>query len=160
MGTPYRALTSTSYMSPYCHPGDRRIWRAWRSYWVRWSSSTSKDKKSYLIKAAYESGAARSGPIRHNDNALPSQPPTAARKKAWAQPNKQKWTSPFEIEGPYKVKPATRSTTKYNTQTHGLSNVTNKNQAGKNKVFPHPLCILIAPWLNLSFSIALWLTAQ
>ena len=40
----------------------------------------SKDIVSNPIKAAYESGAARSGPLRHNDNALPSQPSKAARK--------------------------------------------------------------------------------
>ena len=81
------------------------------------------------INAAYESGAARSGPLCHNDNALPSQPPKAERRKARAQPNKRGSTSPFEIEGPYEAKPATRSTPKYNTQRHGLSNVTNKNQS-------------------------------
>ena len=73
----------------------------------------SKDIVTNLIKAAYESGAARSGPLRHNDNALPSQPPKATRKKARAQPNKRGSTSPFEIKGPYEAKPATRSTTKY-----------------------------------------------
>lgn len=101
----------------------------------------SKDIVSNPIKAAYESGAARLGQLRHNDNALPSQPPKAARKKARAPPNKRGSTSPFEIEEPYEAKPATRSTTKYNTQRHGLSNVTNKNQAGKGIKFPRILYV-------------------
>ena len=39
----------------------------------------SKDIVSNPIKEAYESVAARSGPLRHNDNALPFEPPKAAR---------------------------------------------------------------------------------
>ena len=41
----------------------------------------SKNIVSNPIKAAYESGVARSGPLSHNDNALPSQPPKEARNK-------------------------------------------------------------------------------
>ena len=95
----------------------------------------SKDIVSNPIKAAYESGASRSGPLRHNDNALPSQLPKVSRKKAKAPPNKRGSISPFQIEGPYKAKPATRSTTKYNTQRHGHSNVTNETQSVKGQKF-------------------------
>ena len=49
----------------------------------------SNDIVSNPIKAANKRGASRSGPLRHNDNALPSQLPKAARKKARAQSNKR-----------------------------------------------------------------------
>ena len=75
----------------------------------------SNDIVSNSIKAAYESRAARSGTHRHNDKALSSQPPKAAKKKAKAPPNKRGSASPSEIEGPYVTTPATGSTTKYNT---------------------------------------------
>ena len=101
----------------------------------------SKDIFSNSIKAAYESGAARSGLLRHNDNALPSQPPKAQKKKTRAMPNKRGSTSPFEIQEPFEAKPATRSTTKYNTERHGLSNVTNKNQSGKGIKFSRILYV-------------------
>ena len=78
----------------------------------------SKDFGSDPIKATYESGAACSGKLRHNDNSLPSQLPKAARKKARSPPNRRGSTSPFEIERPFEAKPATRSITKYNTQRH------------------------------------------
>ena len=99
----------------------------------------SKDIVSNPIKAAYESGASRFGQHRHPDNALKIQPPKAARNKARSPSNKRGSTSPFENEGLYKAQPAPRSTIKYNTQRHGLSNVKNKNQSGKGIKF---FCIL------------------
>ena len=108
---------------------------------LRQLNVVSKEIVSNPIKAAYDSGASRSSPLRHNDNALPSQPPKAARKKGRAQPNKRGSTSPFEIKGPYEAKQATRSTTKYNTQRHGLSNVTNTNQAKKGIKCPRILYV-------------------
>ena len=76
----------------------------------------SKDIDSNLIKAAYESGAANSSPFCHNDNALPFQPPKAAKNKARAPLNKRGSTSPFDIKTRFEAKPTKRSTTKYNTQ--------------------------------------------
>ena len=86
----------------------------------------SKDILSNSVKAAYKSGAARSGLIRHNDNALPFQPSKAARKIARVQPNKRGLISKFEIEGLCEAKLTTSLTTKNNTQRHKLSNVTKK----------------------------------
>ena len=57
----------------------------------------NKDIEFNPIKAAYESGTARSGSLRHTDNALQYQPPKAAKKQTRAQPNKRGSTSPFEI---------------------------------------------------------------
>ena len=71
----------------------------------------SKDIVSIPIKASYKCNAASSGPLCHNENALPSQPPKAAMEKARAQSNKRGSASPFEIDKPYKAKLATRSTT-------------------------------------------------
>ena len=102
----------------------------------------AKDIVSKLIRAAFESGVPRTGPLHHNEKALPPEP-TKRKPKAKAPPkNKRRSTSPFEItEGPLEVKPATRSTTKYNLERKELSNVTTKDQSGKGLKFPRILYV-------------------
>ena len=116
--------------------GMTKLLRPWRQLNVQ-----SKDIVSNLFKAAYDSGAARSGLLRNNNNALPSQPPKATKKNTKAPPIKRKSPAPFEIERPNETKAATRSKTKYNTQRPGRSYVTNKNQSGNGIKFSHILYV-------------------
>ena len=87
----------------------------------------SKDIVSAQFMSAYESGASRSGPLRHNEKALSPEPQTARKRKQNAAPKEWKSsTAPIESEGPFEANPATRSTIKFNTPRQGHSNVTNK----------------------------------
>ena len=102
----------------------------------------SKDIVSAQIKSAYESGAFRSGPLRHNEKSLPQEPQKARKQKPkTAKKDKKSSTAPIENEGPFEAKPATRSTTKFKTPRQGLSNVTNKIQSGKGLKFPRILYV-------------------
>ena len=102
----------------------------------------AKDIVSKPIRAAFESGVPRTGPLHHNEKAIPADPPKSKPKPKAPPKNKRRSTSPFEItEGPLEVKPATRSTTKYNLERKGLSSVTNKTQSGKGLKFPRILYV-------------------
>ena len=94
----------------------------------------SKDIVSNPIRAAFESAAPRTGPLHHNEKAMPEDPP---KPKA---PKKTKRKSPPE-ERPLEAKPATRSTTKYNLARKGLANMTNQNQSGKGLKIPRILYV-------------------
>ena len=96
------------------------------------------------IRAAFESGVPRTGPLHHNEKALPPDPPKPKPKPKQKVPpkSKRRSTSPFEItEGPLEAKPETRSTTKYNLARKTLADVTNKNQSGKGLKFPRILYV-------------------
>ena len=90
----------------------------------------SKDIVSHPIKAAYESAVPRTGPLHHNEKAIPKAP----KPKPQQPKSKRRSTSPFEIEETGPPKHATRSTTKYNMPRKGLSN--KNNQSGKGITFP------------------------
>ena len=57
----------------------------------------SKDIVSAQIKFAYEIGASRFGPLRHNEKALPSEPQNVRKRKPKAAP-KYKKCSTAQIE--------------------------------------------------------------
>ena len=76
----------------------------------------SKDIVSAQIKFAYEIGASRPGPLCHHQKALQMEPQkTRKQKPKVAAKDKKSSTTPIESEGPFEAKPATRSTTKFNT---------------------------------------------
>ena len=94
----------------------------------------AKDIVSNPIRAAFESAAPRTGPLHHNEMAMPEKAPIP---KA---PKKTKRKSP-PLEGQLEAKPATRSTTKYNLARKGLANATNQSQSGKGLKIPRILYI-------------------
>ena len=87
----------------------------------------SEDIVSHPIKAAYESAVPRTGPLHHNEKAIPKAPKPKPKTK-------RRSTSPSEIEEMGPSKHATRSTTKYNMPWKGLSN--KNDQSGKGIKFP------------------------
>ena len=86
----------------------------------------SKDIVSHPIKAAYESAVPRTGPLHHNEKAIPKAPKPKPKPKP---KSKRRSTSPFEIEETGPPKHATRSTTKYNMPRKGLTNLRTINPA-------------------------------
>ena len=96
----------------------------------------SKDIVSHPIKAAYESAVPRTGPLHHNEKAIPK----AAKPKPKPQPkSKRRSTSPFEIEETVPPKHATRSTTKYNMPRKRLS--LRPNNPAQDSTFPRILYV-------------------
>jgi hypothetical protein len=89
----------------------------------------SEDIVSHPIKAAYESGVPRTGPLHHNEKAVPKAPKPKPQPKS-----KRKSTSQFENEEMGPPKHETRSTTKYNMPRKGLTS--NTNQSGKGISLP------------------------
>ena len=105
-------------------PGMRELIGALRQLNVE-----SEDIVSHPIKAAYESAVPRTGPLHHNEKAVPKAPKPKPQPKS-----KRRSTSPFENEEMGPPKHATRSTTKYNMPRKGLT--TKNNQSGKGITFP------------------------
>lgn len=95
----------------------------------------SKDIVSRHIQAAYETATPRSGPLRHNDKALPTAPKPAPKTKP-PNKNKRQSTAPLETEDPAPSKYGTRSTTKYNMPRKGLSNKAKNEQSGTGLNYP------------------------
>ena len=105
-------------------PGMRELIGALRQLNVE-----SGDIVSHPIKAAYESAVPRTGPLHHNEKAVPKAPKPKTKSK-------RRSTSPFEIDETEPSKHATRSTTKYNMPRKGLSNLPKNQQSGKGITFP------------------------
>ena len=102
-----------------------------------------KDIFSTRIKAAYESAPSRLSSHNHNEQVLPSSKAiNESKHKSRAPPkNKQRSTSPIEIEEALEAKPVTRSTTKYNTARQWLSNKSKNQQTEKGLKFPRILYV-------------------
>ena len=105
-------------------PGMRELIGALRQLNVE-----SEDIVSHPIKAAYESAVPRTGPLHHNEKAVPKAPKPKPQPKS-----KRKSTSQFENEEMGPPKHGTRSTTKYNMPRKGLTS--NTNQSGKGISLP------------------------
>ena len=101
-----------------------------------------KDIVSTHIKAAYECAPSRFSALSYNEQVLLSKAVKKSKHKSRAPPiNKQRLTSPFEIEEPLEAKLATRSTIKYNTPRQGLSNKSQIQRTGKELKFSRILYV-------------------
>ena len=95
-----------------------------------------KDIVSHPIQAAYESATPRSGPLHHNEKAIPTAPKPRQKPKS-----KRRSTSPFEIDESGPTKHETRSTTKYNMPRKRLSAVSKTEQSGTGLKVPSILYV-------------------
>ena len=95
----------------------------------------SKDIVSNAIKAAYDTPPPRSGPLRHNEMAIPKAPKPTPKTKPETK-NKRKSQPQVETEETAPSKHATRATTKYNMPRNKQSNVDKPEQSGKGISFP------------------------
>ena len=109
---------------------------------LRQLNMESKDIVSNRIKAAYESSPSRLSVLSYNEQVLPSMAVKESKHKTRAPPkHKRRSTSPFKNEEPLEAKPVTRSTTKYNTPSQGLSNKSKNQETGKGLKFPRILYV-------------------
>jgi hypothetical protein len=103
---------------------------------LRQLNAESKDIVSHPIQAAFESATPRSGPLRHNEKAIPQAPKPNPKSKAKPK-SKRTSTTALKNNETGLLKHETRSTTKYNMPRKGLSN----QQSGNGLKIPRILYV-------------------